>query len=77
MLDLEDRVINGIRTGDYRKLYSPENFLVDTQGGGAGNNWASGYGQAKDKIEVYCVTMSMMAVVRGALTVSPSRISWT
>jgi len=51
LLDLEDRVINGIRTGDYRKLYNPENFLVDTQGGGAGNNWASGYGQAKDKIE--------------------------
>ena len=31
LLDLEDRVINGIRTGDYRKLYNPENFLVDTQ----------------------------------------------
>jgi hypothetical protein len=51
LLDLEDRVINGIKTGDFRKLYNPENFLVDTQGGGAGNNWASGYCQAKDKIE--------------------------
>jgi len=51
LLDLEDRVINGIRTGDFKKLYNPENFLVDTQGGGAGNNWASGYSQARDKIE--------------------------
>jgi tubulin gamma len=38
-------VINGIKTGDYKKLYNPENFIVDTQGGGAGNNWASGYSQ--------------------------------
>ncbi len=45
LLDLEDRVINGIKTGDYKKLYNPENFIVDTQGGGAGNNWASGYSQ--------------------------------
>lgn len=51
LLDLEDRVINGIRTGDYRRLYNPENFLVDTQGGGAGNNWASGYVQAREKID--------------------------
>ncbi len=51
LLDLEDRVINGIKTGDYRKLYNPENFIVDTQGGGAGNNWASGYSQGKDHIE--------------------------
>uniref|UniRef100_A0A7S0MPH6 Tubulin gamma chain n=1 Tax=Cryptomonas curvata TaxID=233186 RepID=A0A7S0MPH6_9CRYP len=51
LLDLEDRVINGIKTGDYKKLYNPENFIVDTQGGGAGNNWASGYSQGKDHIE--------------------------
>ena len=31
LLDLEDRVINSIRTGDFKKLYNPENFLVDTQ----------------------------------------------
>ena len=31
LLDLEDRVINGIKTGDYKKLYNPENFIVDTQ----------------------------------------------
>ena len=24
LLDLEDRVINGIRTGDFKKLYNPE-----------------------------------------------------
>ena len=26
-----NRVINSIRTGDFKKLYNPENFLVDTQ----------------------------------------------
>ena len=39
------------RTGDYRRLYNPENFLVDTQGGGAGNNWGSGYTQAREKVD--------------------------
>ena len=45
-LDLEPRVINGIRTSPYRNLYNPENFYVSSEGGGAGNNWASGFAQA-------------------------------
>ncbi len=30
---------------EYRKLYNPENVYLAKDGGGAGNNWASGYGQ--------------------------------
>ncbi len=29
----------------YRALYNPENIFVSKEGGGAGNNWASGYEQ--------------------------------
>ena len=45
-LDLEPRVINAILSSPYRNLYNPENFYVSSEGGGAGNNWASGYYQA-------------------------------
>lgn len=38
-------MINGIQTGPYRNIYNPENFFIDSQGSGAGNNWASGYAQ--------------------------------
>ena len=40
-LDLEPRVINAILSSPYRNLYNPENFYVSSEGGGAGNNWAS------------------------------------
>lgn len=45
MIDLEPRVINGIQSSAYRDLYNPENFYIGGDGGGAGNNWASGYRQ--------------------------------
>jgi len=47
LIDLEPRVINGIQNGDYRNLYNHENIFVADHGGGAGNNWASGYHQGK------------------------------
>lgn len=31
-------------------MYNPENIFVPKEGGGAGNNWASGYAQA-DKFQ--------------------------
>jgi len=34
-----------------RGLYNPENIFLSEHGGGAGNNWASGYGQADKSIE--------------------------
>ncbi|OEH80613.1 tubulin gamma chain [Cyclospora cayetanensis] len=46
LFDLEPRVINTIQTSEYRHLYNPENFFVSKDGGGAGNNWGSGYAQA-------------------------------
>jgi tubulin gamma len=51
LFDLEPRVrslspdmqvINSIQTSDSRNLYNPENFFMSADGGGAGNNWASG-----------------------------------
>lgn len=45
LIDLEPRVINGIQNSDYRNLYNHENIFVSDHGGGAGNNWASGYHQ--------------------------------
>uniref|UniRef100_A0A1B0D0D1 Tubulin gamma chain n=1 Tax=Phlebotomus papatasi TaxID=29031 RepID=A0A1B0D0D1_PHLPP len=47
LLDLEPRVINTIMTSPYAKLYNPENVYLSKDGGGAGNNWASGYGQGE------------------------------
>ncbi len=43
-IDLEPRVIGKLRQSP---LYNPENIFVGQEGGGAGNNWASGYSQAE------------------------------
>jgi len=48
LLDLEPRVINTIMNSEYRKLYNPENVYTAKDGGGAGNNWASGYSQGEN-----------------------------
>ena len=48
MLDLEPRVINSIQNSEQRQLYNHENIFLSPQGGGAGNNWASGYSQAEN-----------------------------
>jgi tubulin gamma len=47
LIDLEPRVIHTIQTSHYSSLYNPENIFISKEGGGAGNNWASGYGQAE------------------------------
>ncbi|CAG0883836.1 unnamed protein product [Cyprideis torosa] len=51
LLDLEPRVINGILSSQYAKLYNPENIYIHKQGGGAGNNWACGYSQGEKLYE--------------------------
>ena len=33
---------------EYKKLYNPENIYLAKDGGGAGNNWASGYSQGEE-----------------------------
>ncbi|XP_071454624.1 tubulin gamma-2 chain [Hetaerina americana] len=45
LLDLEPRVIHSIMNSQYAKLYNPENIYISKSGGGAGNNWASGFSQ--------------------------------
>jgi len=47
LMDLEPRVINGILNSDYRHLFNHENIFVSKDGGGAGNNWASGFAQGE------------------------------
>jgi hypothetical protein len=43
----QPRVINGIQTSDIRNLFNPENIFISKEGGGAGNNWASGFSQGE------------------------------
>lgn len=45
LMDLEPRVIHSILNSPYANLYNPENIYLSEHGGGAGNNWASGYSQ--------------------------------
>ncbi|KAH7107781.1 tubulin gamma chain [Auriculariales sp. MPI-PUGE-AT-0066] len=44
LIDLEPRVIGNILASPYANLYNPENIYLSKDGGGAGNNWAAGYG---------------------------------
>ncbi|XP_052865078.1 tubulin gamma-1 chain-like [Anopheles cruzii] len=54
LLDLEPRVIHNIMSSAYSKLYNPENVYLSKDGGGAGNNWASGFSQgAKLQEEIF------------------------
>ena len=52
LIDLEPRVVNKIANiGPYRKLFNPENLFIAQEGGGAGNNWASGFRQGEEHYE--------------------------
>lgn len=63
MIDLEPRVINGIQSSAYRDLYNPENFYIGGDGGGAGNNWASGYRQGAGALN-----LTLTLTIRAKLT---------
>ncbi|KAA8496072.1 Tubulin gamma chain [Porphyridium purpureum] len=47
LIDLEPRVIEAIQAGVQKGLYNSENMFTAPSGGGAGNNWASGYQQGQ------------------------------
>lgn len=47
LIDLEPRVIHAVQNSEIRNLFNPENVFVSQHGGGAGNNWASGYHQGE------------------------------
>ena len=59
LLDLEPRVIHGILTSPYAKLYNQENIYTSSHGGGAGNNWASGHSQ----VSAIIIVLSVISVM--------------
>lgn len=50
LIDLEPRVVNKLANAN-QKLFNPENFFIAQEGGGAGNNWASGFRQGEEHHE--------------------------
>lgn len=64
LMDLEPRVINSILSSEYRGLYNQENVFVASDGGGAGNNWASGHRQGRPCIPVL-MPLEVDACIRG------------
>lgn len=53
LIDLEPRVVHKLAKHNQpqRSLFNPENVFVAQEGGGAGNNWASGYRQGEQHHE--------------------------
>jgi len=52
LVDLEPRVVNKLmHQGPYRNLFNEENVFIARDGGGAGNNWASGFRQGEQHHE--------------------------
>ena len=52
LVDLEPRVVNKLtHQGPYRNLFNGENVFIARDGGGAGNNWASGFRQGEQHHE--------------------------
>lgn len=52
LVDLEPRVVNKLtHQGPYRNLFNDENVFIAQDGGGAGNNWASGFRQGEQHHE--------------------------
>jgi len=55
LIDLEPRVVHKLAAGNTHnassRLFNPENVFVAQDGGGAGNNWASGFRQGAEHHE--------------------------
>lgn len=51
LMDLEPRVVSKLMSGKYSQFFNPENSFIASDGGGAGNNWASGYRQGEQHHE--------------------------
>jgi tubulin gamma len=50
LIDLEPRVVNKLAHNN-QNLFNPENYFIAKDGGGAGNNWASGFRQGEEHHE--------------------------
>ena len=62
LLDLEPRVINSIMNSRYANLYNPENVYMSKNGGGAGNNWASGFSQVCMCFNLMCICVISLSL---------------
>jgi tubulin gamma len=51
LIDLEPRIVNRLTSGTCSQLFNPENCFIAQDGGGAGNNWASGFRQGEQHHE--------------------------
>jgi tubulin gamma len=51
LLDLEPRVVNKLARSGHHRLFNEENVFCASDGGGAGNNWGSGYRQGAEHHE--------------------------
>jgi hypothetical protein len=67
------RVINGIQTSDIRNLFNPENVFISKEGGGAGNNWASGFTQGE---QVQETLLDMIGMAFSVTSAHGIEISW-
>lgn len=47
-------------TSPYANLYNPENVFTSKHGGGAGNNWASGYSQVSENYWIVVKTFPVL-----------------
>ena len=55
---------------DMKNLFNPENVYLSNHGGGAGNNWASGYHQGESVQEEILDMIGRKYVMEGATTLS-------
>ena len=51
LIDLEARVLSHVQA-ELPRLFNQENIYQHPEGGGAGNNWASGHRQAEENAEL-------------------------
>jgi hypothetical protein len=65
-------VINGIQTSDIRNLFNPENIFISKEGGGAGNNWASGFTQGE---QVQETLLDMIGESTGRSVLQPATVA--
>lgn len=73
-------VINGIQTSDIANLFNPENIFISKEGGGAGNNWASGFTQGEQVQETLLDMIGEAAAAGWCLSLVKIRYhpaSWT
>lgn len=63
LIDLEPQVVNKpTHVGPYKDLFNPENLFIAEDGGGAGNNWASGLRQGEEHHEQVLDMISQSSV---------------